>query len=119
MADLIISKHSNSFEKSPAYKFMKPFFGNGLISASASIWGNHRKLLNPVFKKQILSNHMRKIIKHLNRLTRIIESSNETNIDISHYTNLFTLDTIYDTIFGQDFNFQNNPECRLHDNISE
>ncbi|XP_015185433.1 PREDICTED: cytochrome P450 4C1-like isoform X2 [Polistes dominula] len=115
----IISKHSSSFEKSFQYNFVKPYIGNGLIAASASIWESHRQMLNPIFKVNIFSNQMSKIIKHSNRLTRIIENLNEKEIDVHHYIHLFSLDTIYDTILGRDFNFQNNPKCRLHNDISE
>ncbi|XP_015189649.1 PREDICTED: cytochrome P450 4C1-like isoform X2 [Polistes dominula] len=114
----IICKHSNAFEKSLVYDFMKPCIGNGLVTAPASIWKTHRKLLNPIFKEKSLSIKVDKIIKHSNRFAKILENSNEKEIDISHYINLCTLDTIYDTVLDRDFNFQNNLEGGLRDHIS-
>ncbi|KAI4474395.1 hypothetical protein M0802_015624 [Mischocyttarus mexicanus] len=83
------------------------------------MWEVHRKILMPIFKPQTLSTHMRPIIKNSNRLARILETCNGKEIDVFHYVNLCTLDIIFEVLFETDLDAQNNPECKLHEYISE
>ncbi|KAI4474642.1 hypothetical protein M0804_014748 [Polistes exclamans] len=144
----IITKRTFSYEKHQQYDFFKPFMGNGLFSAPALIWEIHRKILNPIFKEQILSTHMDSILKNSNRLATVLETTNGKNVDILHYVHLCTLDIIYgevlkflnvsnvfinmnkfikicflsvltDSFLSRDLDLQKNPECKLDEYMSE
>ncbi|XP_043502305.1 cytochrome P450 4C1-like [Polistes fuscatus] len=115
----ILSKSSNGYEKSSLYNVLKSYFGNGLITAPASIWEIHRNILNPVFKEQIFLTYMESIIKNSNRLANILETTNGENADIMHYVHLCTMDIIYDCLLESDLNLQSNPDCKLDEYMSE
>ncbi|XP_043488900.1 cytochrome P450 4C1-like [Polistes fuscatus] len=115
----IITKRTFSYEKHQQYDFFKPLMGNGLFTAPALKWEIHRKILNPIFKEQILSTHMDSIIKNSNRLATILETTKGKNVDTLHYVHLCTLDIIYDSFLGRDLDLQNNPECKLDEYMSE
>ncbi|KAI4478025.1 hypothetical protein M0804_012216 [Polistes exclamans] len=115
----IITKSSNSYEKTPLYDFFKPILGNGLITAPALKWATHRKLLSEEFKESILSIHMDSILKNTKRLVTNLETTNGENIDILHQLHLCTLDIVYDSFLSRDLDLQNDPECKLHEYMSE
>lgn len=51
--ELILSSHVY-IDKSPEYRFFKPWLGNGLLISSGSKWRAHRKLIAPTFHLNVL-----------------------------------------------------------------
>ncbi|KAI4476301.1 hypothetical protein M0804_013717 [Polistes exclamans] len=115
----IISKSSNGYEKSSLYDFLEDIMGNGLASASASIWKIHRSILDPLFKERMLSTYMDSIVKKSNRLANILETTNGEKVDFLHYVHLCTLDIVYDGVLESDLNLQSNSDCKLDKYMSE
>ncbi|XP_043494013.1 cytochrome P450 4C1-like isoform X2 [Polistes fuscatus] len=115
----ILSNSSNGYEKSSVYDFMKFSLGNGLFTAPASIWKNHRRILNPVFKENMVSTYVDSIVKNANRLTNILETTNGKNVNFLHYVHLCMLDIIYDSLLESDLNLQSNPDCRYDEYMSK
>ncbi|KAG8260924.1 hypothetical protein J6590_086173 [Homalodisca vitripennis] len=44
----IILNSSNTLEKDVVYHFLRPFIGNGLLTAPVVIWKKYRRLISPV-----------------------------------------------------------------------
>ncbi|XP_043486958.1 cytochrome P450 4g15-like [Polistes fuscatus] len=115
----IISDGSYGWEKSELYDFMKPYIGNGLFTAPASVWKIHRRILNPVFKEQMFSTYMDSIVRKSNTLANILETTNGENVNFLLYVNMCTLDIIYGSLLESDFDLQNNSECRFQEYLIE
>ncbi|XP_043494017.1 cytochrome P450 4C1-like [Polistes fuscatus] len=98
---------------------MRFTLGNGLGTAPASIWEIHRKILNPVFKENMISTYVDSIVENSNRLNNILETINGKNVNFLHYVHLCTLDIIYDSLLESDLNLQSNPECKLDEYMSK
>ncbi|XP_015173617.1 PREDICTED: cytochrome P450 4C1-like [Polistes dominula] len=108
----IILNKDSEFEKSQLYDFLKPYIGNGLLTAPVSIWDNHRNIINSTFNHQMFPIYTDVIVKHSIRLNEILETNNGRNIDILHYVHLYAL-------LENDFNLQNNPKNKLQKYITE
>lgn len=50
----VLQKNHRNYKKSPAYKVLKLFTGNGLISSNGSFWQKQRRLAQPAFHKKNL-----------------------------------------------------------------
>lgn len=51
--ELILSSHVY-IDKSPEYRFFKPWLGDGLLISSGPKWRAHRKLIAPTFHLNVL-----------------------------------------------------------------
>ncbi|XP_015189800.1 PREDICTED: cytochrome P450 4C1-like isoform X2 [Polistes dominula] len=109
----ILLQNSKTYEKSFIYNFMKDTLGDGLLTAPASLWKIHRRILDPKFNSKNISCHMESLNKNSKRLINILETRNGENVDIFHYVHLCTLDMIFDSLLESDLNLQNTPDCKL------
>ncbi|XP_014611163.1 PREDICTED: cytochrome P450 4C1-like, partial [Polistes canadensis] len=115
----ILSNSSYGFEKSNLYDFMKLYVGNGLLTAPVSIWKIHRRILNPVFKKQMISTYVDSIVKNSNRLINNLETNTGKNVNFHHYVHLCTLDIIFESLLKIDLDLQKNLELKFTGYIME
>nr|XP_049704984.1 cytochrome P450 4V2-like [Helicoverpa armigera] len=94
--------------KSYFYDFAKNFLGTGLITADASLWKAHRKLLNPAFNQQVLNTFLDEINGQARSLVALLDTEADKKlIDVrSHFVN-FTLKTVSRTSLGLDVKDQN------------
>lgn len=52
-AEIILNSHVH-IDKSPEYRFFKPWLGNGLLISTGEKWRAHRKLIAPTFHLNVL-----------------------------------------------------------------
>ncbi|XP_035727387.1 cytochrome P450 4C1-like [Vespa mandarinia] len=88
----------NITDKSVEYEKFKPFVGNGLLTAPASLWNRHRKMLNDVFLLKHTKSHMDLFINYSIVLMKKLETSIGEELDVFHYIFRCTLDIIYGRI---------------------
>ncbi|CAD0205623.1 unnamed protein product [Chrysodeixis includens] len=95
-------------EKDDIYEFVKPFLGEGLITAKLSIWKNHRKLLNPAFNQSVLDTFMGVFNSQSRKLVRELEKeAGKGPFDQWTYTRLSVLETLGLTSLGVDLTDSN------------
>lgn len=54
---LILGSHIH-IDKSPEYRFFKPWLGNGLLLSTGDYWHAHRKLIAPTFHLNVLKSFL-------------------------------------------------------------
>ncbi|XP_044764501.1 cytochrome P450 4C1-like [Coccinella septempunctata] len=91
--------NKDCWEKDTIYDVLKPYVGEGLITASAEKWKKNRKLLNPTFKQKILNGFVPVFCKYSTILVDILEKGEEnSNFNINQKFMASTLDTTCDPI---------------------
>ncbi|XP_008474809.1 cytochrome P450 4g15-like [Diaphorina citri] len=55
--EIILSSHVH-IDKSPEYRFFKPWLGNGLLISTGEKWRAHRKLIAPTFHLNVLKSFL-------------------------------------------------------------
>ncbi|XP_026734388.1 cytochrome P450 4C1-like [Trichoplusia ni] len=94
--------------KDDLYDFGKPFLGEGLVTAKASIWKNHRKLLNPSFNQSLLDTFMGVFNSQSRKLVQEMEKEDGKGpFDPWIYTRCNALETICLTSLGVEFTEMN------------
>ncbi|XP_055541467.1 probable cytochrome P450 313a4 isoform X2 [Wyeomyia smithii] len=99
--------------KSLQYKFF--LVDRGLFSAPASLWKGQRKILNFSFGPAIMNSHVSTLNQKSAMLAELMEKYvGQKERDFFHSIALCTLDTIYCTAFGCDFDLQRQPVGDLY-----
>lgn len=63
------------------YQFLHNFLGNGLITSSGEKWRNHRRLMQPMFHRQVLEMFVDGFGRSAERLVNVIVG--QTNMDFN------------------------------------
>ncbi|XP_046828217.1 cytochrome P450 4C1-like isoform X1 [Vespa crabro] len=112
-----VLKSPNIIDKSKEYEKMKPFLGNGLITAPASLWDSHRKVLNKMFLMKNIKSYMDVFINHSIALMEKLETFVGEELDIFDYAFRCTLNIIYDATLDTQLNLLTNPDYILIESI--
>ncbi|XP_046828222.1 cytochrome P450 4C1-like [Vespa crabro] len=107
----------NITDKSEEYENLKPSVGNGLLTAPASVWDSHRKVLNKMFLMKNIKSHMDVFINHSIALTEKLETFNGEELDIFDSVLRCTLDIIYDLTLDTQLNSLTNSDCKITESI--
>ncbi|XP_044764095.1 cytochrome P450 4C1-like [Coccinella septempunctata] len=93
--------NKDCWEKDNVYDILKPYVGEGLITAPAEKWKKNRRLLNPSFKQKILNGFVPVFCKHSNILMDILEKGeDDPDFNINEKLMAATLDTTCDAVMG-------------------
>ncbi|XP_046746330.1 cytochrome P450 4C1-like [Diprion similis] len=103
---------SKTIEKNEFYDFGRPWLGNGIFTAPASIWEVHRKLIQPSFNSIVLKS----FIEIFSAQSFILVKKMERHLDgpefeIHEYLSLCTLDVICGTAMGINLEAQTKENC--------
>eukprot|EP01113_Clastostelium_recurvatum_P028589 TRINITY_DN3455_c0_g2_i5.p1 TRINITY_DN3455_c0_g2~~TRINITY_DN3455_c0_g2_i5.p1 ORF type:complete len:508 (-),score=108.31 TRINITY_DN3455_c0_g2_i5:82-1605(-) len=105
-----------NYPKSPTYGFLKPFVGNGLVTAHGEEWQRHRNMLNPAFHRTNLKNMVPTIVSVTqtlsSRLDKLAEDPNGF-VNIHDEFICLTIDIIGLVGFAHNFNALNDKESGL------
>nr|QEL53093.1 cytochrome P450 CYP141 [Mythimna separata] len=83
------------------YDFAKKFLNNGLITAQASIWKTHRKLLNPAFNQQVLNTYVNEInVQARTLVSKLAPLAGKEPFDVRKYLINYVLSTVTRTSLG-------------------
>lgn len=88
-------------EKSSEYDFINSWFGEGLLTAKALKWKEHRKLISPAFNQNILDTFIGIFNKESRKLVKAMEKEVGKGLfNHSAYIEINTLETICSTVLG-------------------
>ncbi|KAJ3598539.1 hypothetical protein NHX12_002048 [Muraenolepis orangiensis] len=93
-----------------AYRFIKPWIGDGLLVTSGQKWFSHRRLLTPGFHFNILKPYVKLTADCSKVMLDKWEGYSQTNelFEVSGDVSLMSLDNIMKCAFSNDSNCQNN-----------
>nr|ASO98033.1 cytochrome p450 CYP340AB1 [Spodoptera exigua] len=101
--DDILTVSNTCLNKSYFYEFTKDYVQNGLITSEASIWKNHRKLLNMAFSQRIIDTFIDEMNTQTRELvTNLYSQVDKGPFDMRRYLIKFTLKTVSRTSLGLD-----------------
>ncbi|XP_046481802.1 cytochrome P450 4C1-like isoform X1 [Neodiprion pinetum] len=107
-----------TIEKHYVYNFARPCVGDGLVTAPASIWEVHRKLLQPSFNSVALKSFVKTFATQSVILAKKMEQHLDgSEFEIHRYVSLCTLDAICVTAMGVNLKAQESEECRYDEAI--
>ncbi|XP_046467884.2 cytochrome P450 4C1-like isoform X1 [Neodiprion pinetum] len=98
-----------TIEKSPLYRFFRPWLGNGLFTAPTAIWRIHRKLIGPTFNLKILESFVSVFAAQSSIMVKKMETElNGGEFVIFKYVSLCAMDIICETAMGVSMGAQSN-----------
>ncbi|XP_043488236.1 cytochrome P450 4C1-like [Polistes fuscatus] len=110
----IILRSTTNIQKAPLYKYLEPWLGKALLTASGKKWMQDRKLITPAFHFNILEQYAvvmsEKAEIFVKCLEKQLKENSEEPIDIFPYANRCTLDVICETAMGVNINMQEDTE---------
>ncbi|KAJ8709642.1 hypothetical protein PYW08_009646 [Mythimna loreyi] len=88
-------------EKPYLYGFGKKMYGCGLVTANASTWKPHRKILNPAFNQQILNTFFQEYsLQARNLVTELATEAEKDAFDVVPYLKKTVIRSVYKTMIG-------------------
>ncbi|XP_035742756.1 cytochrome P450 4C1-like [Vespa mandarinia] len=100
----------NITDKSEEYEKLNPIVGNGLLTAPASVWDSHRKVLNKMFLMKNIKSHVDVFVNHSIALMEKLETFVGGELDIFDYVFRYVmLDT--------QLNSLTNSDCKIAESI--
>ncbi|XP_011558236.2 cytochrome P450 4d2 [Plutella xylostella] len=101
--ELILSSNV-LIEKNFVYKFLEPWFGNGLLILTGKKWRSHRKMLTPAFHFKILESYVEVFQEEAQLLADQLLDQGDGDIEMSHITSQRSLFALCRTAIGFDMN---------------
>nr|XP_039265715.1 uncharacterized protein LOC120341291 [Styela clava] len=95
-----------------AYRFLRPWIGDGLLTSSGRKWNRNRRLLTPAFNFGALNQYMTCINSSVSIMLGkwLKKAVKGTSVEVSHDVSLMTLDNIIRCILSKDSG------CQLDEN---
>ncbi|XP_030226613.1 cytochrome P450 4B1 isoform X1 [Gadus morhua] len=99
-----------------AYRFIKPWIGDGLLVSSGQKWFNHRRLLTPGFHYKILKPYVKTMADCSRLMLDKWEGYSQTNefFEVFGPVSLMSLDNIMRCAFSNNSNCQNEGETNTY-----
>ncbi|XP_039433166.1 cytochrome P450 4c3-like [Culex pipiens pallens] len=119
-----ILSSSVNIEKGRDYDFLRPWLGDGLLTAPAAKWYHRRKALNPTFNYKMLSDFLGVFNKQAAVMARMLgkELGNGEGFDCTNYATLCSLDILCETAMGCSIHAQEQHESeyvKAHEEIGQ
>lgn len=107
--EIILSTSKHHLSKAWAYKFVRPWLLDGLLTSSGAKWHKHRKIITPAFHFTILENFCEIFCEHSQVLVHQLKQHADTDqpFDIYPYITKATLDMIAEAAMGTKLRAQN------------
>ncbi|KAK5646137.1 hypothetical protein RI129_004601 [Pyrocoelia pectoralis] len=104
-----VLRSPNLISKSNDYRFLHPWLGQGLLTATGHRWRKHRKLITPGFHFEKLQYFIETFETYSNILVEKLSNAiGKETINIYPYINLCTLDIICGAAMGTEVDAQKN-----------
>ncbi|KAL0268132.1 UNVERIFIED_CONTAM: hypothetical protein PYX00_010193 [Menopon gallinae] len=87
-------------DKSPDYKFFKPWLGDGLLISTGHKWRSHRKLIAPTFHLNVLKSFIGLFNENSRKIVKRMESEIGKEFDVHDYMSTLTVDILIETAMG-------------------
>lgn len=97
--ETILSSHVH-IDKSPDYRFFKPWLGDGLLISTGEKWRTHRKLIAPTFHLNVLKSFVGLFNKNSKKICEKMEDEIGKEFDVHDYMSTVTVDILIETAMG-------------------
>lgn len=97
--ELILSSHVH-IDKSPEYRFFKPWLGDGLLISTGQKWRAHRKLIAPTFHLNVLKSFIDLFNKNSRETVKKLEKEMGKEFDCHDYMSEATVEILLETAMG-------------------
>nr|QQL94340.1 cytochrome P450 4g15 [Prodiamesa olivacea] len=87
-------------DKSPEYRFFKPWLGNGLLISSGHKWRAHRKLIAPTFHLNVLKSFLELFNDNSRHVCNKMRALNGKTFDCHDYMSECTVEILLETAMG-------------------
>jgi len=100
LADYVLRQNNKNYKKSFAYTGLKVFLGNGLLTNEGQEWLAQRRLIQPAFYKESISNLSQLMLNETQNM--LLQWKDEKEFSLTHHINTLTRNIITKAIFGND-----------------
>uniref|UniRef100_A0A182W5Z8 Uncharacterized protein n=1 Tax=Anopheles minimus TaxID=112268 RepID=A0A182W5Z8_9DIPT len=97
--ELLLSSHVY-IDKSPEYRFFKPWLGNGLLISTGHKWRQHRKLIAPTFHLNVLKSFIDLFNENSRLVVKKMLKENGKAFDCHDYMSECTVEILLETAMG-------------------
>lgn len=97
--ELLLSSHVY-IDKSPEYRFFKPWLGNGLLISTGHKWRQHRKLIAPTFHLNVLKSFIDLFNENSRLVVDKMHKENGKAFDCHDYMSECTVEILLETAMG-------------------
>uniref|UniRef100_A0A182IJ93 Uncharacterized protein n=1 Tax=Anopheles atroparvus TaxID=41427 RepID=A0A182IJ93_ANOAO len=97
--ELLLSSHV-FIDKSPEYRFFKPWLGNGLLISTGHKWRQHRKLIAPTFHLNVLKSFIDLFNENSRLVVEKMHKENGKAFDCHDYMSECTVEILLETAMG-------------------
>ncbi|XP_050303110.1 cytochrome P450 4g15-like [Anthonomus grandis grandis] len=97
--EVILSSHVH-IDKSPEYRFFKPWLGDGLLISTGQKWRAHRKLIAPTFHLNVLKSFIDLFNKNSRETVKKLEKELGKEFDCHDYMSEATVEILLETAMG-------------------
>uniref|UniRef100_A0A182PU94 Uncharacterized protein n=1 Tax=Anopheles epiroticus TaxID=199890 RepID=A0A182PU94_9DIPT len=97
--ELLLSSHVY-IDKSPEYRFFKPWLGNGLLISTGHKWRQHRKLIAPTFHLNVLKGFIDLFNENSRLVVKKMQKENGKVFDCHDYMSECTVEILLETAMG-------------------
>nr|QBQ34516.1 cytochrome P450 CYP4g15-2 [Diaphorina citri] len=104
--EIILSSHVH-IDKSPEYRFFKPWLGNGLLISTGEKWRAHRKLIAPTFHLNVLKSFLDLFNQNSRAVVEKMRKHNGEAFDCHDYMSECTVEILLETAMGVNKKTQN------------
>lgn len=104
--EIILSSHVH-IDKSPEYRFFKPWLGNGLLISTGEKWRAHRKLIAPTFHLNVLKSFLDLFNQNSRATVEKMAKHNGEVFDCHDYMSECTVEILLETAMGVNKKTQN------------
>nr|UUB32667.1 cytochrome P450 CYP4G55 [Dendroctonus rhizophagus] len=97
--EIVLSSHVH-IDKSPEYRFFKPWLGDGLLISSGQKWRAHRKLIAPTFHLNVLKSFIDLFNKNSRETVDKLRKEVGKEFDCHDYMSEATVEILLETAMG-------------------
>ncbi|ENN83111.1 hypothetical protein YQE_00528, partial [Dendroctonus ponderosae] len=97
--EVILSSHVH-IDKSPEYRFFKPWLGDGLLISTGQKWRTHRKLIAPTFHLNVLKSFIDLFNKNSRETVEKMKKEVGKEFDCHDYMSEATVEMLLETAMG-------------------
>ncbi|KAK1129009.1 hypothetical protein K0M31_020143 [Melipona bicolor] len=96
----VILNSTEHIDKSPEYRFFKPWLGDGLLISTGEKWRSHRKIIAPTFHLNILKTFVPLFYENSRDLVIRLRDQVGKEFDCHDYLAAVTVNILLDTVMG-------------------
>lgn len=96
----VLASHQHT-DKMFVYRFLHSFLGTGLLTTNGARWQEHRRLIQPAFRKRILDEFVQVFTRTATGMVDELATRADVAVNVCSVVNVFVLDVLNEAIFGK------------------